>query len=252
MEPFLYYLKTIFNCICDNAQWLFSGLGVFILTKSCSLTKNIYKPIKKVFNSFLLSAIGRKTDKVSFMEETEWNNSILNNQSPKSEAVINKERILHLFDTQFLIRVKTEGEYQYQVNLRLRAEKKIVIKEISLVNKDDFIDNVSQPSHKLSFRSFIPQGNLDIKNTNIDNFKDVVSSTFRNKSYPVIDLTIGEEEQKSISFIGGVSTIQVQDGYEDLPLNHWSLMVTYNINEVVTIPIDMKVIGGDIGYFWHN
>ena len=253
MEQILCYLKSFYNWISDNLQWLFSGLGVLILSSCyrylCRLIKNIYK---KVHNSFHLSALGRKNDKNSFMEETEWNNSTLNNQSSKSEAEIKKEHILHLFDPQFLVRVKTEGEYQYQLNVRLRADKKIVIKEISLVNKDDFIGNVSHPSNKLPFRSFIPQGNLDIKNTNIDNFKDVVSSTFRNKSYPVIDLTIGEEEQKSISFIGGFSTIQVQDGYEDLPLNHWSLMATYNINEVVTIPINIKVIGGANGYFWRN
>ena len=68
----------------------------------------------------------------------------------------------------------------------------------------------------------------------------------------VIDFTIEKDGQKSMSFLGGFHTIHESDGYEELPLNHWSIMVKYNIDEVEIIPIKMTVIGDFTGYYWQN
>lgn len=194
------------------------------------------------YDNPLCTVIGRTRNK----------NDITKIESKSTEVKIESKSNLHLFDTRFLVRAKTEGEYQYQLNIRFRAEKKVVLKEIYLVNYNDFTGNVSQPMCKLPLSSFISQGILDIEKIKVDEFEKMVISTFKTEKNSIIDFTIEKDGQKSLSFIGGFYTIHESDGYEELPMNHWSIMVNYNIDEVEIIPIKMTVIGDFTGYYWQN
>ena len=69
---------------------------------------------------------------------------------------------------------------------------------------------------------------------------------------PIIDFAIEKDGQTSLSLIGDFQTIRESDGYTDLPMNHWNLVVKYNIDEIVSIPVTMTTIGDTFGYYWHN
>lgn len=214
-------------------------------------TPKHWNPCKKVFLEFL------KTQLDSHKIDTrDGNNGDCTNPSPKriktTERLTQRKSSLHVFDTHFYVRAKDEGEYQYQLNLRFRADIKVVLKEIILVNDHDFTGNVSQPKREVPFSCFIHQGILEIDKIKVDEFQETVISSFKENMIPIIDFAIEKDGQTSLSLIGDFQTIRESDGYTDLPMNHWNLVVKYNIDEIVSIPVTMTTIGDTFGYYWHN
>lgn len=162
--------------------------------------------------------------------------------------------ILKVFDVEFLVRAVSEGKYQYQINLRLRATADLTLKEVYLVNKDRFTGNVSKEERELKLLSFIDYGTLDINRISVGDYRDRVVEAFDKEKKPVMDYNILKNSQISISFMGQITTIRECDGNIELPVNHWSLKVSFNVDEAVEIPIVLTFAqGGDVlGYYWHN
>lgn len=169
----------------------------------------------------------------------------------EKEKIIKDKKLtnLQVFDVKFYIRAVSAGEYHYQLDLRLRANIKINLKNIYIKNKFDFLGSVSHPKKELSFKSFITQGILDINSVDSDEFKrKIKEELFIGEESKVLDYKIDKEEQKSISLVGGFNTIRECDGYCECPINNWFLKVTYNIDEYIEVPISLTMLG-ERGYF---
>lgn len=178
-------------------------------------------------------------------------------RSPRVEEgdmVPQNSMILKVFDVEFLVRAVSEGKYQYQINLRLRATADLTLKEVYLVNKDRFTGNFSKEERELKLLSFIDYGTLDINRISVGDYRDRVVEAFDKEKKPVMDYNILKNSQISISFMGQITTIRECDGNIELPVNHWSLKVSFNVDEAVEIPIVLTFAqGGDVlGYYWHN
>ena len=160
---------------------------------------------------------------------------------------------LKIFDTKFYVRAIAEGEYQYQLDLRLRTECDIVLKDASLVNDDTFIGNVSKPSKELRFVSAIPSDNININTIKPSEYKSKVLASISEKGIRITDTRMASGEQISISFVGAFVTTRECDGHVDLPINNWSFCLSYDIDGNVCIPIKLNIAECNInGYFLHN
>lgn len=164
-----------------------------------------------------------------------------------------KSNKLTIFDTKFYVRAITEGEYQYQLDLRLRADSNIVLKEAFIVNDNSFIGDVSNPSKELRLVSAIPSDNIDINTIKPSEYKCKVLTYISEKGIRITDTRITSGEQISISFVGALVTIRECDGNIDLPLNNWKFSISYDVDNNISIPIKLNIAKHNInGYFWHN
>lgn len=164
-----------------------------------------------------------------------------------------KSNKLKIFDTKFYVRAITEGEYQYQLDLRLRADSSIVLKEAFIVNDNSFIGDVSNPSKELRLVSAIPSDNIDINTIKPYEYKQKVLTCISEKGIRITDTKITSGEQISISFVGALVTTRECDGNVDLPLNNWKFCISYDVDNNISIPIKLNIAEHNInGYFWHN
>lgn len=96
-------------------------------------------------------------------------------------------------------------------------------------------------------------GTLNLSDIQVDRTEELINKTFGELSKNVQDFLITKDSQQSISFIGGFETIRECDGYMDLPMNHWSLCIEYNVNDLICIPLNANIIANGVyNDFWHN
>lgn len=167
-----------------------------------------------------------------------------------SKSIDNSIRV---FDTRFLVRTISEGEYQYQLDMRIHANDDIVLKSVHLVNDNDFVGPWMNPKRYVKLTGFIPMEHLDINAIPNSQYEEIVTKAIEEVGVKIIDTKIAKGEQKSISFVGGIYTTREPDGNADLPINNWKINLLYNIEDEVSIPIEAEIAKGNVnGYFWRN
>ena len=164
-----------------------------------------------------------------------------------------KSNKLTIFDTKFYVRAITEGEYQYQLDMRLRSESNIVLKNAFIVNDNTFIGDVSNPCKEIRLVSAIPCDTININTIKPSDYRSKVLACITEKGIRITDTSIASGTQISISFVGAFITTRESDGHVDLPLNNWSFCLSYDIDSYTSIPIKLNIAEHNInGYFWHN
>lgn len=156
------------------------------------------------------------------------------------------EGSIRVFDEHLYFRCKTEGEFQYQVDLRIRAFENATLRKVYLKNHNEFIGDVSNARKNLCLVKFIPMGALKLSDIQIDRVEELVNETFCELSKNVQDFLITKDSQQSISFIGGFETIRECDRYMDLPMSHWSLCIEYNVDDSICIPLNANIIANGV------
>lgn len=166
---------------------------------------------------------------------------------------IARKHSIQVFDTRYLVRAITEGEYQYQLDMRIHANDDIVLKSVRLVNDNDFVGPWGNAKKHMKLIGYIPMEHLDINTIPNSQFEQIVTKAFQEVSVKTIDTKIAKGEQKSISFIGNINTTREQDGNVDLPIRNWKINIQFNIEDEVSIPIEAEIAKGNVnGYFWRN
>lgn len=170
-----------------------------------------------------------------------------------AEAKGSAQRGLEIFDSSLQMRCVTEGEFQMQLQFRLRAGKEdVYLREVALVNEEAFTGNMGDVRSGLKLLKFTEWGKLEIAHETIDGFykrgKDLYKSTAAVK---IMDLCIKAGEQKSMAFHDGVMSTRMPDGYEDMPRRGWSVRVAYNRDSVAVFPLQLSIVGKEQGYFGH-
>lgn len=177
----------------------------------------------------------------------------LTSNNPAEEIGINIDNSIRVFDTRFLVRTISEGEYQYQLDMRIHANDDIVLKSVHLVNDNDFVGPWMNPERYVKLTGFIPMEHLDINAIPNSQYEEIVTKAIEEVGVKIIDTKIAKGEQKSISFVGGIYTTREPDGNTDLPIKNWKINLLYNIEDEVSIPIEAEIAKGNVnGYFWRN
>lgn len=177
----------------------------------------------------------------------------LTSNNTAEEIGINIDNSIRVFDTRFLVRTISEGEYQYQLDMRIHANDDIVLKSVHLVNDNDFVGPWMNPERYVKLTGFIPMEHLDINAIPNSQYEEIVTKAIEEVGVKIIDTKIAKGEQKSISFVGGIYTTREPDGNADLPIKNWKINLLYNIEDEVSIPIEAEIAKGNVnGYFWIN
>ena len=177
----------------------------------------------------------------------------LTSNNTAEEIDINIDNSIRVFDTRFLVRTISEGEYQYQLDMRIHANDDIVLKSVHLVNDNYFVGPWMNPERYVKLTGFIPMEHLDINAIPNSQYEEIVTKAIKEVGVKIIDTKIAKGEQKSISFVGGIYTTREPDGNADLPIKNWKINLLYNIEDEVSIPIEAEIAKGNVnGYFWRN
>lgn len=215
------------------------------------VTNNTLNTIKKV--DIPKTNILNEYNKDSFLS---YCRDIDTNQS-KSYDITNLHQAsnepLKVFDCYFKVRNITEGEFLFQVDLKLMAcNDDVSILKIELHNTHVFRKPESEEIDYLPFLYFIQQNIINIEKCGVDDFEKKVKKEYSSDRQNVLDLFIEKNRQKSLSFHDLLITTRQMDGYDDLPLNGWSIYVYYNVDKIIRIPIEMKVLDDHSYYYWNN
>lgn len=155
------------------------------------------------------------------------------------------------FDSEFVVRGVVEGEYQFQIDIRLRAEtENITIKKIELHNNNPFTEYLRQERKFLPLNCFVPMNILSIREIGVKDYIKEVEDVYAKERINTIDYTILKGQQVSLSFHGLIPTIRESDGYDDLERKNWTLHIHYNINEESVIPLNLTIIKGTYNAYW--
>lgn len=158
---------------------------------------------------------------------------------------------LAAFDENFIVRGITEGEYHFQITIRLRAvSENISLKNIELHNNAAFTGHVGNEKNFLPLKCFIPINILSMERIDITEYEKVVTDIYKTNRIMVDDFLIQKETQVSLSFNGDIETIRQCDGYDDLPRNNWALHINYNMDDKLIVPLKMRIINGTYNAYW--
>lgn len=258
--------------ICLNemgAVWAYSNNVRYYLLPNVNFDKIGWlcntNQAEKLFNSIVLDSLKNELTSFYSLEDkgTTWSrqretflstyqefNVHLTEVKRSQESKLNN---LTIFDTRFYVRAITEGEYQYQLDIRLRSDSNIVLKEAFIVNDNYFIGDISNRSKELRLITAIPRDSIDINTIKPSEYRNKVLTCIAEKGIRITDTKIASGEQISISCIGEFETIRECDGYDDLPINNWKLCLSYDIDSSISIPIKLSIAKYNTnGYFWHN
>ncbi len=209
------------------------------------VTPKHWNPCKKDFLQSLETANDSLKDAI---EVKESNKTI---RDSKGIFKLGKKTNLTIFDTQLRVRDIDEGEYQTQIDLRLRADENVSIRHVWLMNKEPFVGSCFKGSNKLELTGYIPYMLCDIDSMTNKDFEEF-SKDVNKSSTKVVDLHINKDKQISMSFVGTIVTIREMDGYMDLPVYGWSIKIEYNISDEVIVPLELIKSNGAKSCFFYN
>lgn len=158
---------------------------------------------------------------------------------------VSVKRTLKLFDARFTGICLEEGDYIIQLNVRLRAEgDNVSLRQIFLCNKREFHGTTFQPLKQMEFKSFIKQSLFELSSDETVAQK-YLKEDYNKYSLSIMDTTIENGYNLSVSFVQFFHTIRQMDGYDELPLKGWALLVKYNVDSEVTIPFELHPLDKD-------
>ena len=103
----------------------------------------------------------------------------LTSNNTAEEIDINIDNSIRVFDTRFLVRTISEGEYQYQLDMRIHANDDIVLKSVHLVNDNYFVGPWMNPERYVKLTGFIPMEHLDINAIPNSQYEEIVTKAIK-------------------------------------------------------------------------
>lgn len=162
-------------------------------------------------------------------------------------------QVLKVFDVSFNSVCLGSGEYVIQINLRMRSDESIIsLRRVFLRNKEQFTGTIGEAYKELEFKSYLDHDTINLTSLKKEDI------AFWKKEYPkrchrIIDVTIEKGHNLSLSFFEYFFSVRECDGYDELQLKGWSLVIQYNVDAEMIIPLELvpvdKVIAGN--YWLH-
>lgn len=192
-----------------------------------------------------------KTKFLSFCEKKKTVRpvSIKHNKASVARKQQESKSKIKAFDVAFIVRGIEEGIYQFQLNIRLWAKQNVTIKTIMLCNDTPFTGSASKEENSLPIKYYIDYDDIDIERIKQDEYIKVVDEKYLSNRKKVMDLSIKENELKSLEFNGEIRTIRQMDGNDDLQRSGWFLRILFNVREAENFPLELTIIDGSFNYY---
>lgn len=152
---------------------------------------------------------------------------------------------LQLFDASFNSVCLEEGLYVVQLNVRMRSEgEDTSIRRVLLKNKHVFTGSSSMPLKSIEIKSYYKQEAFDLYD-NRDAIDDFFRTGYWQERNSLTDMVVEQNRNISMSFVQAIDTIRTSDGCDELQIKGWHLVVEYNINDEVIIPLTLTPVDSD-------
>lgn len=176
------------------------------------------------------------------IEELRAENAQLREQISELRKKSQNEELV-IMDPIFMIRFVTSYDIQVQLNFALSTKAKpITIKEITLSNKEGITGNMSDEKTSLEINTIIPQSIVDINSLSEEEYRSLGKNALERNGVNVQGIHIEEGDVQFYSIICEFNTVRCPDGYEDLPLQNWSLKIAYNVDGLCIQNLNPNVI----------
>lgn len=152
---------------------------------------------------------------------------------------------LQLFDASFNSVCLEEGVYVVQLNVRMRSEgEDSSIRRVLLKNKHDFTGSSSMPLKSIEIKTYYRQEAFELYDDR-EALDDFFSTGYWRERNSLTDMVVEQNRNISISFVQAIDTIRESDGCDELQIKGWHLVVQYNINDEVVIPLTLTPVDSD-------
>lgn len=221
--------------------------------KLLSVSKVIADMLGIVLNDHLVSLTSEIDELVADLKKIKTN--VAKQTAKQAKAIVKKNNAasLQLFDASFKAICLTEGEYIIQLDVRLRSDKENVsIKHVLLRNKGAFTGSATKPMKELELKTYLPQGVFELTN-DYAAANHFLKDKYSTLSHQLLDMAIEKGRNVSVSFVWFLETVHECDGWEDLQIEGWELVVQYNIDDEAAIHFSLIPLDDDNrGKYWFN
>jgi len=145
--------------------------------------------------------------------------------------------------TKAVFRCVNEGLYDFQINIKIRAEdNNLFLESIKVRNKQDFISFDGRESNYIGIRKFISDTNEDFINGTNEQVSNKIKDLFKGNSVKVLsNYRIEKDSQQELVLIDRIETTRFMDCYDEMPQFNWKLEIGFNSNNKVDIPFDFEI-----------
>lgn len=149
------------------------------------------------------------------------------------EKYIKKPKLgIHLEKS--LARCYYEGSFGFQIDGNIQANNgDIYLKNIFIKNEEALF---ADGKKELEFYKMINYSLHDLLIHDANILKNKIDEVFSNKIY-IRDKKIGNNESFSFTFFGTFESFRLMDGWEDIPLKKWKLIIEHNHGKI-SVPFD--------------
>lgn len=213
--------------------------------KLLSVSKVIADKLGIVLNDHIVSLTSEIDELVTDLKKIKT--SITKKTAKQVKAIVKKnpEASLQLFDASFKGIYFTEGEYIIQLDVRMRANgENVSLRHVYLKNKNTFTGSSMNPKKLLEFKSYIHQDIFELTDK-AKEADDFLKHYYAGNSRPLLDLIIDNGHNLSVSFVQSFCSVREPDGYDDLQTRGWELVVQYNVDDEVSLPLTLHPLDVD-------
>lgn len=201
-------VSTIAKWIAENKEWLFSGLGIAIFTFVYGLIRWWIRKIKTPIND-------------------------INNQN----FLVNIEKAI--------IKYHSRDSYPAQINFTLTAvDDTHTIKRIWLKGKSFRLPGENQgclySDTGLLIDKLLPYAEQDLLVKDISKFDQYADYLF-SQAYTTRNTKIERGQTISTSIIDSLQPPRLQDGWEEMDIHGWQLVIEYGHNHVTKIQFSFTI-----------
>jgi hypothetical protein len=130
---------------------------------------------------------------------------------------------------------RNEGEIDFQCALRLTAKSgDIHLLDVWLEHREAVLGEY-HPTNRSEFVRAMPYTKRKLLALSADEFSTHVIKGMEKAIY-IRDLHLAEGQTRSLTFAERLITERLSDGYEDFPLNGWTLHATFSDQHVSVVP----------------
>ena len=213
-------------------RFTFSNYELFVLFYNCLTADGCekFKPLVEkyaLFNNIDVQMLLYESDKALY-----------------SDSAFKKHDPLDMSVDFFKMRCVNEGDYVWQLNLRLKgAYGDASNLQVEVSNKINFTRLDYNEVRTIYMVRGLKDVDIDIEQeNNISILKNLWNRRLE-ANVDIKSLRISEGKECVISFMDLTHTIRLMDGYEPMPINDWKLIVNYNSKYKIEIPLNLYVFG---------
>lgn len=169
-----------------------------------------------------------------------------------AESAFKFRRILNVADSCFRMRAVSEGEYQWQLDLKLKAvNADIKIDTIQLLNKQNFwTDDNGKDHNYLNLIELLKDDDIfDIAKLNDSEFMIKGKTWYKSHELDVNGIILEEGNGVLLTCADLTYSTHIMRDYDPMPKDGWSIIIQDTYGNSYATSLQLDILGKEPGYF---